>query len=149
MNYLPHLDGIRAIAIVLVLGFHFFPENLFGGFIGVDVFFILSGYLITYTYSQSLLENRFSFWDFYSRRLKRILPPIILLLISTSLLAGIFMVAPEQEAYVIAAQKLALYSMQIFIITILLATSTHLPYISLYYIFGHFLLKNNFTSYGL
>jgi peptidoglycan/LPS O-acetylase OafA/YrhL len=47
IDYLPHVDGLRALSILLVIGFHAFPHILRGGFIGVDVFFVISGYLIS------------------------------------------------------------------------------------------------------
>ena len=73
-GYYPHIDGIRAFAILAVLIYHVFPGCCNGGFIGVDLFFVLSGYLITKGLYRDLNEERFSIAQFYVRRIRRILP---------------------------------------------------------------------------
>jgi len=78
--YRPDIDGLRAVAVVSVLAFHAFPAALPGGFIGVDVFFVISGYLITSIIGSGLSQGRFSLGDFYSRRVKRIFPALLLVL---------------------------------------------------------------------
>jgi peptidoglycan/LPS O-acetylase OafA/YrhL len=84
-EYRPDIDGLRAIAIVLVIAYHYF--GLPGGYIGVDVFFVISGYLITGIVLSDIEGQRFSFLDFYARRFRRILPPV-LVVIASSLLVG-------------------------------------------------------------
>ena len=79
-KYRPDIDGLRAIAILLVVGFHAFPSAITGGYIGVDIFFVISGYLISSILFQSLNNNQFSIFDFYSRRIRRIFPALILVL---------------------------------------------------------------------
>ena len=74
------IDGLRAVAILSVLVFHAWPESLPGGFVGVDVFFVISGYLISGIIFKGLLRNSFSFFDFYVRRIKRIFPALALVL---------------------------------------------------------------------
>ena len=74
MPYSKPLDGIRAVAILAVLVFHVFPSYLPGGFTGVDVFFVLSGFLITSIILRDLREKRFSFREFYLRRIQRLMP---------------------------------------------------------------------------
>jgi peptidoglycan/LPS O-acetylase OafA/YrhL len=81
-NYRPDIDGLRALAVSLVVIFHAFPAHLPGGLIGVDVFFVISGYLITGIIFNSLENNRFSYLDFYSRRVRRIIPVLLLVLAS-------------------------------------------------------------------
>lgn len=77
MTYSAPLDGIRAIAILGVLAFHVAPLTVPGGFTGVDVFFTLSGYLITSLILQALAVNKFSFREFYLRRVQRIIPNLV------------------------------------------------------------------------
>ena len=78
--YRPDIDGLRAVAILLVIIFHAFPKFLHGGFIGVDIFFVISGYLITSIILKNQSQNNFSLLDFYSRRIKRIFPALIVVL---------------------------------------------------------------------
>ncbi|WDT85024.1 acyltransferase family protein [Alteromonas sp. 009811495] len=73
-TYHPHIDALRAFAVLAVIIFHVNHNYLEGGFVGVDIFFVISGYLITAQILKAVSEDRFSFQDFYSRRIKRILP---------------------------------------------------------------------------
>lgn len=79
--YRPDIDGLRAIAVLCVVLFHAFPEWLPGGFVGVDVFFVISGFLISGIIFKNLNEGVFSFFDFYSRRVRRIFPALLIVLI--------------------------------------------------------------------
>lgn len=80
-KYRPDIDGLRAVAIISVLTFHAFPSIMPGGFIGVDIFFVISGFLISTITFSSLERNRFSLLEFYSRRILRIFPALILTLV--------------------------------------------------------------------
>ncbi len=80
-SYRPDIDGLRAIAVLSVVLFHIDPSYLSGGFLGVDIFFVISGFLITGIIYKEKLNNTFSFANFYVRRAKRILPPLFLLLV--------------------------------------------------------------------
>lgn len=80
-GYRPHIDGLRAIAVLSVIVFHYFPHRLPGGFLGVDVFFVISGYLITQIVLRDLDRKDFSLFTFYGRRVRRILPALIVTLI--------------------------------------------------------------------
>ncbi len=80
MKYRPDVDGLRAVAVLSVLGFHAFPEYVPGGFIGVDVFFVISGYLISSIIIAALQEGRFTFGGFYARRIRRIFPALVVVL---------------------------------------------------------------------
>ena len=83
MSYRPDIDGLRAIAVLVVVIYHAFPDVLPGGFVGVDIFFIISGYLISSVLFQSIQSNSFSIFDFYSRRIRRIFPALSIVLLAT------------------------------------------------------------------
>ncbi len=80
-KYRPDIDGLRAVAVLSVVLFHAFPEVLRGGFIGVDVFFVISGFLISTIIFKSLDRGMFSIGDFYVRRIKRIFPSLLFVLV--------------------------------------------------------------------
>ncbi len=82
ISYRLDIDGLRALAVLSVVLFHAFPEWFHGGLIGVDIFFVISGYLISSIIYKGLNDRSFSFADFYVRRIKRIFPALILVLIS-------------------------------------------------------------------
>lgn len=90
MKYIIHLDGLRALAILTVVLFHYFPEIVPGGFIGVDIFLVLSGYIITKVYYPKVASNTFSLSSFYLKRIKRILPPILFLSFVTIFFSFVF-----------------------------------------------------------
>jgi peptidoglycan/LPS O-acetylase OafA/YrhL len=81
-RYRPDIDGLRAIAILSVLAFHAFPSALPGGFVGVDVFFVISGYLITGLLLDDVAVGRLSLVDFYKRRVRRIFPALAVVLLA-------------------------------------------------------------------
>jgi peptidoglycan/LPS O-acetylase OafA/YrhL len=84
-GYRPDIDGLRAIAIVLVVFNHVGVPHFKGGFIGVDIFFVISGYLITGNISREIAKKRFSIAGFYERRLRRIAPALYVFLALTSI----------------------------------------------------------------
>lgn len=75
-QYLPEIDGLRAVSVLLILYYHLKLPGLFGGFVGVDVFFVISGFLITRLLLADLEAGAFSLADFYRRRFTRILPAL-------------------------------------------------------------------------
>ena len=79
-RYRADVDGLRAIAVAAVLVYHAFPAMLRGGFTGVDVFFVISGYLISGIILDGLIDRRFTFQNFYARRIRRIFPALAILL---------------------------------------------------------------------
>jgi peptidoglycan/LPS O-acetylase OafA/YrhL len=94
-SYRPEIDGLRAIAITAVILYHFFPTLMPGGFLGVDIFFVISGYLISKIIAGSLPNNKFNIVDFYVRRIKRIFPAL-LIVCSIFLVYGWFVLLPDE-----------------------------------------------------
>lgn len=94
-KYRPDIDGLRAVAVLAVVAFHAFPSWVKGGFIGVDVFFVISGYLISTIIFENLDRGTFSFSEFYTRRIKRIFPALILVLIACFAFGWFFLLADE------------------------------------------------------
>lgn len=80
LRYRRDIDGLRAVAVLSVLGFHAFPSAVPGGFIGVDIFFVISGYLISLILLTELERGNFSYVGFYVRRIRRIFPGLLLVL---------------------------------------------------------------------
>ena len=83
-EYRPDIDGLRAIAVLAVIAYHFNIHPIKGGFTGVDIFFVISGYLITGNIIAKLDVGQFSYLDFYQRRIRRIFPALLALLIFTA-----------------------------------------------------------------
>jgi hypothetical protein len=98
-NYRPEIDGLRAIAVLSVLIYHAFPQYLPGGFIGVDIFFVISGYLITGIIFNELHSESFSLWSFYQRRIRRIFPALLLVFLICTGLGWLIMTPAEFELY--------------------------------------------------
>lgn len=98
---LAYIDGMRAIAIIAIVAFHAHIPGFQGGFVGVDVFFVISGFLITQQIVRETLRGSFSATDFYARRILRILPPLLLVVAVTLAVAPLFPLLP-QEAHELA-----------------------------------------------
>lgn len=94
-KYRPDIDGLRALAIISVVIFHAFPDWAPGGFVGVDVFFVISGYLISVIILKSLENNEFSFIEFYSHRVRRIFPALVLV-VTAVYVAGWFILLSDE-----------------------------------------------------
>ena len=95
ISYRPEIDGLRAIAVLPVILFHAGFSLFNGGFVGVDVFFVISGYLITSIILKDLDQKKFTLKNFYTRRIKRILPALIVI-ITFSFFFSIFLLPPEE-----------------------------------------------------
>lgn len=95
LAYRPDIDGLRSFAVVFVVLFHAFPKLLPGGFIGVDIFFVISGYLISSILLKDLECSSFSIAKFYSRRIIRIFPALLLVL-TTCLILGWFVLLSDE-----------------------------------------------------
>lgn len=83
-KYRADIDGLRAVAVLSVVLFHFGIAEFRGGFVGVDVFYVISGYLITSLLAKDLLEDKFSLVSFYERRMRRIFPALFTVLFFVS-----------------------------------------------------------------
>lgn len=99
LNYRPDIDGLRAVAVLLVLAFHLGINRVGGGYVGVDVFFVISGFLISTVILQQLGNSRFSLASFYERRIRRIFPALVVVLFATIWPAYRFMLPSEMVDY--------------------------------------------------
>jgi peptidoglycan/LPS O-acetylase OafA/YrhL len=97
-NYLAFVDGLRAVAILSVVAYHAGFRFVGGGFVGVDIFFVISGYLIIGQIVKGLQSDTFSFAEFWSRRALRILPPYLLVIATSCVVALFVLVTPEEIA---------------------------------------------------
>ena len=88
IKYRPEIDGLRAIAVISVIIYHLNENWLPGGFLGVDIFFVISGFLITGIIITEIQQNSFSFKQFYTRRIKRIYPAFITVIALVSFIAS-------------------------------------------------------------
>jgi peptidoglycan/LPS O-acetylase OafA/YrhL len=94
-QYRADIDGLRAIAIGLVIGFHYFPEFIHSGFIGVDIFFVISGYLITAIIHPQIQDKSFKLSLFYIKRIKLILPITLTCLLSCYAIGWFYLIDTE------------------------------------------------------
>lgn len=99
MRYRPEIDGLRAVAVVPVIFFHAQFSGFPGGFVGVDVFFVISGFLITTIILDDLAAGRFSIIGFYERRLRRIAPALLFVCLACLPFAAMWMLPPELKAF--------------------------------------------------
>lgn len=99
MRYRPEIDGLRALAVVPVILFHAGFEAFSGGFLGVDVFFVISGYLITSLVIADLREGRFTLKSFYERRARRILPALLFVIAACIPFAWAWLLPAELEDF--------------------------------------------------
>tara|TARA_B110000858_G_scaffold53813_1_gene62537 strand:- start:181 stop:2232 length:2052 start_codon:yes stop_codon:yes gene_type:complete len=98
-EYRTEIDGLRALAVLPVISFHAGFDIFSGGFVGVDIFFVISGYLITTIIIKDLDNNTFSFKKFYERRARRIFPALIFVILISSIISFIFLTRSELASY--------------------------------------------------
>jgi peptidoglycan/LPS O-acetylase OafA/YrhL len=99
LAYRPDIDGLRAVAVLLVFAYHLETFSIFGGFIGVDVFFVISGFLISSVIFREMDESRFSLLAFYERRIRRIFPALLVMMMVTAIAAVIYLLPSELEDF--------------------------------------------------
>ena len=97
-SYRADIDGLRALAVVAVIAFHAFPDQVSGGFIGVDIFFVISGFLITTLIQNSLQHQSFSFRTFYASRVRRIFPALVIVLLTCQVFGWFALLSNEYKA---------------------------------------------------
>jgi peptidoglycan/LPS O-acetylase OafA/YrhL len=95
VKYRPDIDGLRAVAVLSVVFFHAFPKVVKGGFVGVDIFFVISGYLISTIIFNGLDSSAFSFTEFYSRRVRRIFPALSIVLLGSFVFGWVYLLSGE------------------------------------------------------
>ncbi|MFZ2504221.1 MAG: acyltransferase, partial [Nocardioides sp.] len=109
-GYRADIQGLRAVAVLLVVLFHLWPHRLSGGFVGVDVFFVISGYLITRHLAQEVERTgRLKVWRFWARRARRLLPAALLVLLASLAMAWRWLPQTQWEATVRQVRASALY----------------------------------------
>lgn len=97
--YRPEIDGLRSVAVLAVIFYHADARLLSGGFIGVDVFFVISGFLITSLLMVDLKQGRFSLARFYERRCRRILPPLVVMALAVTVLGWFFLLPADYRDF--------------------------------------------------
>jgi peptidoglycan/LPS O-acetylase OafA/YrhL len=105
MRYRPEIDGLRAVSVLAIFLFHLGVTS--GGYVGVDVFFVISGYLITSLICSERQRNEFSLLSFYVRRIKRIVPALLATVLATIVL-GYFVLPPGDYALLARSGQFAL-----------------------------------------
>lgn len=113
-TYYPHIDGLRAFAVLSVLLFHAYPNLCSGGFIGVDVFFVISGYLITKGVLVDLDNGEYSIGKFYIRRIRRIMPAYSVVIAFTMLLCVVLYYGEQVNLFAKTALSSVFFSTNIF-----------------------------------
>ena len=98
-DYREDIDWLRAIAVLAVVAFHFEAPAVFGGFVGVDIFFVISGYLITGIIQSEVQDGSFSFAQFYERRLRRLLPALYAMVALTAIPSLHYLLTSEREEF--------------------------------------------------
>ncbi|MGB1465741.1 MAG: acyltransferase family protein, partial [Alcanivorax nanhaiticus] len=101
-GYRADIEGLRALAVILVILYHFEVPGITGGFIGVDVFFVISGFVITQLLERAFAKGSFSFRDFYARRIRRLVPLFLLVSTVTFVVVSLFYIG---DAYYIFAKS--------------------------------------------
>ena len=113
-GYREDIDWLRAIAVLAVVAFHFEAPAIFGGFVGVDIFFVISGYLITGILQSELTAGTFSFTRFYERRVRRLLPALYAMVALTALPTFHYLLASERLEFFRSVAAVATFTSNFF-----------------------------------
>lgn len=114
MNYRPEVDGLRAVAVISVILFHAGFSGFGGGFVGVDVFFVISGYLITTIVLSELQQGKFSLLGFYERRARRILPALFLVISVCIVFSWFWLMPADMKAFAESLLAVITFSSNVF-----------------------------------
>ena len=114
MKYRPEIDGLRALAVLPVMLFHAGFDAFSGGFVGVDIFFVISGYLITSIIMSELDAGKFSLLDFYERRARRIIPALVLVILACMPAAWFLLVPSDLEDFASSALSVIIFASNFF-----------------------------------
>ena len=112
--YREDIDGLRALAVLAVIGFHFEAPRVFGGFVGVDIFFVISGFLITGIIQTEMREKTFSFARFYERRVRRLLPALYAMIALTAIPSFHYLLTSERLEFFRSAAAAATFTSNLF-----------------------------------
>ena len=114
MKYRKEIDGLRAVAVLSVLLFHAGFKAFSGGFVGVDIFFVISGYLITKIVITEKSLDKFSIINFYERRARRILPALFVLLLVSFMFAWVFLMPSDMKLFSLSLISVSTFTANIF-----------------------------------
>lgn len=117
LRYRPEIDGLRAVSVLLVVGFHYSPIRVPGGFIGVDVFYVISGFLITRIVLEQVQDGAFSFPAFLLRRARRLFPALFVVLLCALAFAWFTLHADELAQFSSHLFGAAFYVLNFFLIS--------------------------------
>jgi peptidoglycan/LPS O-acetylase OafA/YrhL len=113
-GYREDIDWLRAIAVLSVVAFHFEMKGIYGGFVGVDIFFVISGYLITGIIQTEVASGSFSFARFYERRVRRLLPALYVMVAVTTIPTFHFLLASERAEFFRSVAAVVTFTSNIF-----------------------------------
>jgi peptidoglycan/LPS O-acetylase OafA/YrhL len=114
IRHRPDIDGLRAVAVIPVVAFHAFPSLAPGGFVGVDIFFVISGFLITSILIGDLGNGTFSLAGFYDRRVRRILPALCVCLAASAVAAAVLLPPSEMASFAKSLVSIGLFSSNVY-----------------------------------
>jgi peptidoglycan/LPS O-acetylase OafA/YrhL len=114
LSYREDIDWLRAIAVLSVVAFHFETPGIYGGFVGVDIFFVISGYLITGIIQTEVKEGRFSFARFYERRVRRLLPALYVMVALTAIPSLHYLLASERAEFFRSVAAVVTFTSNVF-----------------------------------
>ncbi|WP_456774764.1 acyltransferase family protein [Bradyrhizobium sp. USDA 4369] len=114
MGHREDIDWLRAIAVLAVVGFHFEAPAIFGGFVGVDIFFVISGYLITGIIAAEIATGQFSFARFYERRARRLLPALYVMVACAAIPASHDLLSSERAEFFESAAAVVTFTSNVF-----------------------------------